>query len=484
MDINFILQNKKYIHEILSTINEEVYFIDENMDIVYVNKAAQKNGFDEDRVLNHSIFKVFPYLKKENSSFVKVFSTGKPVIGSICTYITNRGERKIRLTSTYPIKENGKVIGAYEIGEDISGLSRQSEELASNPKIHNKKDILSYSKDKTDKFYTLDSIIGESPSIKRLKEKLLMCANSQSNVLIYGETGTGKELVAQAIYSLRKDSKTSPFIVQNCAAIPETLLESILFGTVKGSFTGAENRPGLFEFANGGVLFLDEINSMPIGLQAKILRVIQERKVRRVGGEREIPVKFKLISSINVRPQVLLEKGEMRKDLYYRLNVLYFDIPPLRERKEDIPNLVQVFIEKYNKKLNKRIIGIDEKMMESFMDYDWPGNIRELKNIVERFMNMTKGKVIRFDKEEFASYLVIKQKDVYSKRIKKEGRVRLREAVKDLEIQIIEENLRLTRGNISKAARDLDIPQQTLNNKIDKYNLRFFVNKLRGIKDL
>jgi arginine utilization regulatory protein len=261
MGSNSFLLDKEYLHKILSTMNEEVFVVNQDMEIVYVNHAAQKFGFNEESVLNQSIFDVFPQLKKEDSTIVEVFSTGTPVIGSICNYITSRGERKVLLTSTYPIIEDGKVIGVYEIGEDISGISKSSEELIINQHVYKKNDITINYKNKGNKFYSLDCIIGQNNSIKKLKEKVIIAAKSPSNVLIYGETGTGKELVAQSIYSLSKDSKATPFIAQNCAAIPESLLESILFGSVKGSFTGAENRPGLFELANGGVLFLDEINA-------------------------------------------------------------------------------------------------------------------------------------------------------------------------------------------------------------------------------
>lgn len=480
MSVNALLHEKKFLHQILSTIKEEIFVVNEDMEIIYVN-GPQKFGYNKESVLNQTIFTVFPQLKKENSTIVKVFETGNPVIGNICTYITSRGERKMSLTSTYPIKEDGKVIGVYEVAEDISGISKLSEDLIKNQLIQKKNDIFIKQKAEDSRFYTIDSMIGQSSSMKKLKERAVITANSPSNVFIYGETGTGKELLAQSIFSLGSNSKNAPFIAQNCAAIPESLLESLLFGTVKGSFTGAEDRQGLFELANGGVLFLDEINSMPKNLQAKILRVIQEGEVRRVGGKSEIPINIKLISSTNVKPEILLENGDIREDLYYRLNVLYLEIPPLRERREDIPYLVQSFIQEYNKKFNKQVIGVDEKTMDFFMGYDWPGNIRELKNIVERLFNVTNGKVIRFDETELSPYLALKQKDIPSPSpvSKKNGRVRLKEEIVELEIKIIKEALIETGANISKAARDLDIPQQTLNNKIDRYNLRPFIDSIR-----
>jgi arginine utilization regulatory protein len=277
-----------------------------------------------------------------------------------------------------------------------------------HPKENNKREVSRASKSP---YYTLDSIIGESVAIKRLKEQILISSNSSSNLLIYGETGTGKELVAQAVFSLSKNIHSAPFIAFNCAAIPEALLEGILFGTVKGSFTGAENKPGLFECANGGVIFLDEINSMPLNLQAKILRVIQEGKVRRVGGQREIPVDFRLIASTNIAPQKILENAEMRSDLYYRLNVLNIDIPPLRDRKEDIPILADYFIQELNPTVNKNILGLHQNAIELLMEYHWPGNIRELKNTIERSMNYAKEKLIGADEIKLNTPFSIKIKN-------------------------------------------------------------------------
>lgn len=478
MNIEFFFQERKLVEQLLSHINAEIFVVNKNLEIIYVN-GSHRFGYNKDNVLHQSIFTVFPHLKKENSTIIKAITTGKPVKGNICAYVTERGERRTTITSTYPIIVDGEVVAAYEIGEDISGISKLSEELVRNLSAQKMNDLAPGQTQGDSSYYTIDSIIGQNNSVKRLKEKILITANSPSNVLIYGETGTGKELIAQAIYSLYKHNQQVPFIAQNCAAIPESLLESILFGTVKGSFTGAENQPGLFELANGGVLYLDEINSMPKNLQAKILRVLQEGQVRRVGGKQEIPIRVKLVSSTNVKPEALLESGEIREDLYYRLNVLYVEIPPLRERKDDIPLLVHSFIQEYNKTFNKQIVGVDESTMEFFMRYDWPGNIRELKNIVERLFNITSGKVIRFEESELSRYLVVKQKEAVFPASQRGSRVKLKEELNRLEVQIIEEALKQNKANISKAARDLDIPQQTLNNKIDKYNLRHYVERIR-----
>ncbi|PWW31326.1 arginine utilization regulatory protein [Cytobacillus oceanisediminis] len=471
--MNNVMLNDSLFESIMNVIGESVYIVDSEYRIVYVNEMACKTFFGGNDVLNRSIFDVFQNLERDSSTFVKVIATGIPIKEQITEYFDIEGRRRISISNTYPIVKNGQVIGAFEFGEDLTGINNLSEQLAQSrmihPKENNKREVSRASKSP---YYTLDSIIGESVAIKRLKEQILISSNSSSNLLIYGETGTGKELVAQAVFSLSKNIHSAPFIAFNCAAIPEALLEGILFGTVKGSFTGAENKPGLFECANGGVIFLDEINSMPLNLQAKILRVIQEGKVQRVGGQREIPVDFRLIASTNIAPQKILENAEMRSDLYYRLNVLNIDIPPLRDRKEDIPILADYFIQELNPTVNKNILGLHENAIELLMEYHWPGNIRELKNTIERSMNYAKEKLIGADE--------IKLNTPFSIKIKNEmkppagERVRLKETLSQIEIELIRNALRQSAGNIARAARDLDIPQQTLNSKIDKYKLRNF----------
>lgn len=333
-----------------------------------------------------------------------------------------------------------------------------------------------------DKYYTIDSIIGNSHCIQKLKKEIIQASTSSSNLLIYGETGTGKEMVAQSIFMMSKDYKKDPFIAQNCAAIPETLLESILFGTVKGAFTGAESRPGLFESANGGIIYLDEIDSMPISLQAKLLRVIQEGRVSRVGGIKEISTNFRLISSTSISPFELLNKKTLRSDLFYRLNVLYIELQPLRKRTEDIPLLVDNFISEFNQKLNKQIIGFSQAALEKLMKYDWPGNVRELRNLVERAVNKTTKDIIDVDvlvgmrtylNERISSNSFTEQ--TYKENNEPSERITLRDELKRVEQSLIRKALDRHNGNISKAARELDIPQQTLYNKLQKSGLLEYI---------
>lgn len=261
--------------------------------------------------------------------------------------------------------------------------------------VDRKDAIRNYNKMNTDYRMTVDDIIGESESIIRVKKNALKAAESSSTILITGESGTGKEMFARAIHfhSSRGDR---PFITINCAAIPEELLESELFGYEEGAFTGAKKggKLGMFERANKGTIFLDEIGDMSIHLQAKLLRVLQEKEIQKVGGKSGVKVDVRIISATNKNLPELVENGMFREDLYYRLNVLPIELPSLKERKGDIPLLVDYMVKVYSKKLDKNISGVSEEVLNMLEEYNWPGNIRELQNVIEFCINMTSGNII------------------------------------------------------------------------------------------
>lgn len=246
--------------------------------------------------------------------------------------------------------------------------------------------------------YTLEDILGNSRAIQNLRERARVVASSSSTVLIGGESGTGKEMLARAIHSLSPRCQ-GPFVAINCSAIPETLLESELFGYEDGAFTGARKggKLGKFELADKGTLFLDEIGDMPLFLQAKLLRVLQDREIDRVGGMHPIPVDVRIIAATNRDLEAMIKQGEFRQDLYYRINVIPLIIPPLRERKEDLEVLCRHFIETYNHQLGKDVRGWSPEFMEKLWDYSWPGNVRELSNVIEYAMNMTQGEVLEVE---------------------------------------------------------------------------------------
>ncbi len=313
-----------------------------------------------------------------------------------------------------------------------------------------------YYREEEEKRFNFEEIVGKSNAIKKVLEMIKRVSPTPATVLITGESGTGKELIARAIHknSLRKEG---PFVVVNCAAFSLNLLESELFGHEKGAFTGAiAQRIGRFEMAHGGTIFLDEIGEMDLSIQSKILRVIQEKEFERVGSSKNIKVDVRILAATNKDLKKELEAGSFRDDLFYRINVFNLEVPPLRERKEDIPLLVEHLINKYNKILNKRIKVISPSAMNFLLDYNFPGNIRELENIIERSMIMTQGEVI--DETSF-NFIKIEENQT------KKGS--LKEWERDLIIKTLIQN----QGNRTHTAEALGISRRSLLDKIRKYKI-------------
>ena len=317
--------------------------------------------------------------------------------------------------------------------------------------------------------YKFWNLIGKSPKMQRVYELVEKVAQTKANVLITGESGTGKELVAKAIHynSARKDDS---FVTLNCGAIPENLLESELFGHMKGSFTGAiANKRGLLEMAEGGTLFMDEIGELPLPLQVKLLRVIQEREFKRVGGTDDIKVNVRIISASNQDLQQKVAHNSFREDLFYRLNVIQIKIPPLRERKEDITLLMNHFVQKYSTETGKKIEGITPEAMELLVGYDFPGNVRELENIIERSITLETATTIT--ERHIRSYLnerTISKGTPPSLEIPEEG-IDLNKVVEDLEKAFILKALEQTGGIKKKAAEILGMNFRAMRYKLAKY---------------
>jgi len=313
-----------------------------------------------------------------------------------------------------------------------------------------------YYREEEEKRFNFDEIIGKSNSINRVLEMVKNVSPTTATVLITGESGTGKELIARAIHK-NSPRKNSPFVVVNCAAFSLNLLESELFGHEKGSFTGAiVKRIGRFEMANGGTIFLDEIGEMDLAIQIKLLRVLQEREFERVGSSRSIKVDVRILSATNKDLKKEVEEKRFREDLFYRLNVFSVDVPPLRERKEDIPLIVEHLIAKYNKILNKKVEKVSLEAMELLLDYDYPGNIRELENIIERSMIMARDEIID---EKYFSFIEPERK------FEKKG------TIKDVEKELIIKYLIQNKGNRTHTAELLDISRRSLQNKIKEYQI-------------
>lgn len=307
-----------------------------------------------------------------------IFKTGKGYRDEELVIKTSR--RHLHLIDTaVPIKDAaGTVISIVNTFREFGDVRRVAQRIGGNAA-----------------FYKFDNIIGEAPAFKSAIESARKTASGQASILLLGESGVGKELFAQATH-LESERRNGPFIAINCGALPRDLIESELFGYVGGSFTGANKtgRPGKFELAAGGTIFLDEISEMPLDVQVKLLRVLQEREVVRVGGDQSIPVDFRIVSASNRDLRKMVKDGSFRQDLFYRINVIEIIIPPLRERRDDIPTLAYFYLRNYAKQLNKSAYEIAPKTLQQLVDYDWPGNVRELQNAIERLVNLSDGEVV------------------------------------------------------------------------------------------
>ncbi len=303
-------------------------------------------------------------------------------------------------------------------------------------------------------------MIGGSPEMQQVYHTIEQAAPTSASILVVGESGTGKELVAQTVHRLSPRA-AFPYVPINCAAIPDTLLESELFGHEKGAFTGAfERRQGCFELADRGTLFLDEVAEMASGTQAKLLRVLQERTVRRLGGTQERPVDIRVVAATNADPSAAVSDGRLREDLYYRLNVFEIRLPPLRRRKSDLPALVQAFVDEFSARNNRPVTGADPTVMRVFEDYTWPGNVRELRNVIERATIVAKGPMIGLhDLPPLGGY----ERQTASKSMLAPGTT-----VDEAERALIVLTLDHTKGNKTQAAEMLGISVKTLHNKLNR----------------
>lgn len=463
--------NKIAMQNILQYGDAGIHVVDSSgKTIIYNEIMAKLEGLQSNQVIEKDIFEIFPSLNQETSTLIKVLRTEEPILNRTQTYLNFKGQRITSINSTIPLYDNNKIVGALEIANNITHIKNLSDQLR---ELQNKlKDPNSHGKNKTNtiKSYCFRDIIGKDKGMNLAKKIGKKASDSSSSVLIYGETGTGKELFAQSIHYDGIRSK-KPFIAQNCAAIPESLLEGILFGTEKGGFTGAIEREGIFEQAHGGTLMLDEINSMSFPLQAKLLRVLQEGYIRRIGGKKDIPINVRIIATTNEDPLESIKMNSLRKDLFYRLNVIYISIPALRERKEDIVVLMEYFIDKFNRILNKNIEGTSNEILKLFMKYNWPGNVRELSNVIEAAMNISSNEDKILKKDDFVSSMyLIEDKPLKGKFVFQETSKSLPETLYDIERQIIDETLKNNEKNISRTARELGIKRQTLQHKLKKYN--------------
>jgi arginine utilization regulatory protein len=421
-----------------------------------------------------------------NESFLaipRVIEEKKPLLSLRQQYTTCYGKNVDIVCDNYPVVEEQHTLGGFSLMEDYSQIDELNKRVID---LQGKLVELSNSHPRgrpsnaLNAKYKFKDILHVSPAMQSVVKKCQHVARSDSSVMIYGETGTGKELLSQSIHNASRRAE-QPFLAINCAAIPENLLESMLFGTEKGAFTGAERREGLFEQADNGTLLLDEINSMHISLQSKLLRVLQDGMVRRVGGITETRVDVRVLSNINIPPLRAIEEKLLRQDLYYRLGVVNINVPPLHQHKEDIHLLTKNFIFNSNRKLLKNVRDINAATLELFHAYDWPGNVRELQHAVEHAINMVSGDDSLITSVHIPEHIIVKVKGETPKEGIVNDTTSLDNILDEVESRVLKNSLEEHAGNISKTAHALGISRQNLQHRIKRHDID--VSKtLRGLK--
>ncbi|HOK63608.1 MAG TPA: sigma 54-interacting transcriptional regulator [Soehngenia sp.] len=453
--INTEMEASSLLKTIMEATNDCIVYVNKEGYIEMLSNAyAEFLNVDRDDSIGKHVTEVI-----ENTRMHEVAKLGVEEVAQV----QEINGRKM-IATRIPVYVNGRIVGA--VGKVLFRDLDELEQLYT--KVYKIEKELNMYKNEFKKInsakYELDSIIGESREIKELKELTKRIANTNSNVLILGETGTGKELFANAIHSLSK-RKDGPFIKVNCGSIPSELLESELFGYEEGAFTGAKKggKIGKFKAADGGSIFLDEIADLPMNMQVKLLRVLQEKEIEKIGSNTPEKIDVRIISATNKDLEEMIKKGEFRLDLYYRLNVVSMVIPPLRKRKEDIAVLSNKLIEEISKEEKIKVDGISKGALDLLKKYDWPGNVRELENVLERAINYLDGETI----------IKIKHLPMKISGLKEDRELKsLKEEMEEHEKEIVSNALLASNGNKTKAAEILKISRTALYEKIEKYSLQ------------
>ncbi|MGE7272010.1 sigma-54 interaction domain-containing protein [Brevibacillus panacihumi] len=447
--------------QILNEINEGVHVIDASgMTILYNRKMTELEAMKRQDVLYKPLTEVFRFPDGQESTLLTCLQTGKGIRNTRQTYYNGKRKEITTINHTLPLVENGELIGAVEIANDVTKMERLIRENI---------------QEKTGAVYSFADIIGNSAALQDVVANARRAARTSSSILVVGETGVGKELFVQSIHNASQRA-ARPFISQNCAALPDTLIEGLLFGTARGAFTGAIERPGLFEQAEGGTLFLDEINALSMPLQAKLLRALQEKTIRRIGDTKDRAIDVRIVAAMNEDPVEAIAHQRLRKDLFYRLGVVTLLVPPLRERKEDLPALVDSFTRKYNSLFQMEVTGVSPEVMQFFYQHDWPGNIRELQHLIEGAMNlMGEESLITLEHlplpllRRTPASIVPPAEPVYPMPEKEKS---LKEVMEEYEASYIRHIVAKHDGNLSHAAHELQISRQSLQYRVKKLGLR------------
>lgn len=464
-----LLQALEIFKHFFDLIHQPMAIIDKEGKYIYYNQeSAELDGYPMEQAIGKPMLKVYPNLKKEDSTMLQALH-GKEYQDTYQTYYNHVGKLVDYQHTTVPLYNHKKeIIGAVEIGRNLSNVRQLQDQVFSlNRKLYQNKE------------QPLPEIVFASKKMQDVIDQTNILGSNDVPVLIVGETGTGKELFARLIHqtSQRRDKA---FISLNCSALPTTLIESTLFGTVKGAFTGAENRQGYLELANGGTLFLDELNAMPLEMQSKLLRFLQEKTYWPLGGNKEQHADVRIVAAMNESPADLLKTGKMRSDLFYRLNVGLIKLPALRERQEDIPVLARYFIDKHKTDVSVVITGISERALQQLMSAPWPGNVRMLENAIVRSM------VLQNEPGELQQIILDEELfDLHNPYPEDEAKLEkpntsaitgnLTEQVENYEKQLIIDALNQANGKIITAAKLLDVSRTTLQYKVKKYDIHMGV---------
>lgn len=465
------------IKKLTGVLKDGIHVVDQNGSTLIYNRKIE---IMENRAASTMLGKALGEVEHPNENdehLIEVLQTGLPQVNQIYKGINRYGNKIIGNVSIWPINERDVITGAIKIVVDVTEVRN----------LHQR--VLGITKDinqltQTEKAaglglgYMISDIVGESSEMEHVKHLAALAAKCDANVMIVGASGTGKEMIAQGIHHESR-RKNKPLVAENCAAIPENLLESTLFGTVKGGFTGAVDRLGLFQLANGGTLILDEVNSLPTGLQAKLLRVLQEGTFRPVGSAEVKKVDVRVIAISNKNPDILMEEGTLRSDLFYRLSVIDIFVPPLREREGDLELLTGYFIEKFARRSGKWPMYLSSETKDVFYKYPWNGNVRELSNVIECGVNLADGGSL-IQLSHLPHYFLkkineVEEEFVAMNEMEMERRatgMNLTEYVSEVERRMIRDAISRSNGNISKAAEGLGITRQALQHKLRKMDVQ------------
>ena len=444
-------QDNRFFKVILSSIADGVFTVSKDRRITSFNPAAERiTGVPASMALGKKCYEVFHSNICENNCLLeRTLETGEEAIDVAVQILNNSGRRiPISISTAVLRDDDGQVLGAVETFRDLSAIEVLRKDLERN--------------------YSFEDIISKSPTMMKLFGILPDVAESESTVLIQGASGSGKELFARAVHNL-SPRKNKPYVVINCGTLPTTLFESELFGYVKGAFTDAKkDKPGKISLAEGGTVFFDEIGDLPLPTQVKLLRLLQQHEYEPVGGLGSVRANIRVVAATNRDLKRMVSKGRFREDLYFRLAVIRFEIPPLKERREDIPYLVDHFIRRFNARKGKNLIGVSPKAMEVLMRYNYPGNVRELENAIEYGYAVCRGRIIEFEHlpQELQSVTLqpipepVELHDLHPVQRHVSEEIAIREALKR------------RKGNRTQASRDLGIDRTTLWRKMRLYGIQ------------